>query len=335
MQADGFWSVFRFNPRVAVAPDDLPAFLANPANLIYVRRESLAKFSPDSLSVMEFQSRRDYEIAEKIYGNWPLLGETFENGWELGFAREFDMANDSDLFGTNGLGVPLYEGKMVDQFEAFLAQPRYWIDERKGVKRLGTTGSETWYKGYRFAFREIARSTDERTCIATVLPPNTFAGHTLWVGIAPDSAKLLQYVALVNSLCVDWIARFKVGTHVTLFVMKQLPVPRLTPGNTYFDAIVPRATRLTCTRPEFADLWQSVMGEPWDESKGATDPAERQQLRDEIDAMVAHLYGLSREDFDHILGTFPLVFPDTVAGHAKRSALLAVYDQWAGKLKAV
>lgn len=30
-------------------------------------------------------------------------------------------------------------------------------------------------------------------------------------------------------------------------------------------------------------------------------------------AYVAHLYGLSRSDFDHILGTFPLVFPDTEA----------------------
>jgi hypothetical protein len=75
------------------------------------------------------------------------------------------------------------------------------------------------------------------------------------------------------------------------------------------------------------------MGEPWDESCGATDPAERQRLRDEIDAIVAHLYGLSHEDFDHILGTFPLVFPDTDEGRAKRSTLLAVYEQWAGKLK--
>jgi hypothetical protein len=74
-QSDGFWSVFRFNPRVAVHPNDLPDFLANPANLIYVRRESLAKFSPNSLSVMEFQTRRDYEVVEKIYDDWPLLGE--------------------------------------------------------------------------------------------------------------------------------------------------------------------------------------------------------------------------------------------------------------------
>ena len=131
-----------------------------------------------------------------------------------------------------------------------------------------------------------------------------------------------------NSFCLDYVLRQKVATTINMFYLYQLPVPRLLPGDPYFDAIAPRAARLTCTRPEFADLWQSVMGEPWDESKGATDPAERQQLRDEIDAIVAHLYGLSREDFDHILGTFPLVFPDTDAGRTKRSALLAVYERF-------
>ncbi len=85
------------------------------------------------------------------------------------------------------------------------------------------------------------------------------------------------------------------------------------------------------TRAEFADLWQGVMGSAWDESCGATDPAERQRLRDEIDAIVAHLYGLSRADFDHILGTFPLVFPNTDDGWQKRQALLDVYNAWAAE----
>ena len=110
--------------------------------------------------------------------------------------------------------------------------------------------------------------------------------------------------------------------------MKQLPVPRLTAGNPYFDAIVPRAARLTCTTPEFAALWQEVMGTEWTATQGATAPAERQRLRDELDALVAHLYGLSRADFAHILGTFPLVFPDDEAGAARQEALLGVYEEW-------
>ncbi|MBP8292883.1 MAG: hypothetical protein KAX65_08920 [Caldilineaceae bacterium] len=86
---------------------------------------------------------------------------------------------------------------------------------------------------------------------------------------------------------------------------------------------------VTCTRPEFAELWQAVMGEVWTPASGATAPVARQQLRNELDALVAHLYGLSRGQFAHILGAFPLVFPDDASGKAKRAALLAVYDKTA------
>ena len=131
---------------------------------------------------------------------------------------------------------------------------------------------------------------------------------------------------MLNSFVLDFVIRYKISTTLNMFYLYQLPLPRLNPGDPYFDAIVPRAARLTCTRAEFADLWREVMGSDWNEASGATDPAERQRLRDEIDALVAHLYGLSRDEFDHILGTFPLVFPDTDTGRERRAALLAVYD---------
>ena len=95
------------------------------------------------------------------------------------------------------------------------------------------------------------------------------------------------------------------------------------------SSVRPRAARLTCTTPEFGDLCQEVMGQPWEPSKGASDPVERQRLRDELDALVAHLYGLNRDDFEHILGTFPLVFPDDAAGHTRKEALLAVCGRFA------
>ena len=83
---------------------------------------------------------------------------------------------------------------------------------------------------------------------------------------------------------------------------------------------------LTCTRAEFAGLWQAVMGEAWTPASGVIDPVARQQLHNELDELVAHLYGLSRGQFAHILGAFPLVFPDDAQGKAKRAALLRVYD---------
>jgi hypothetical protein len=310
----------------------LADFVADESNFFEYQTKLLRRFSPDSLSVMEFQSQRDYAIAEKIYGDWPLIGEEVAGSWNIKFSREFDMTNDRRLFNQIERGLPLYEGKMIHQFDAYYAKPRYWIEEVEGSQNILKSATADWYKGYRVAFREIARSTDIRTCIAAVLPPKTFAGHTLWVGVTPNNKILLYYISVVNSFCLDWITRFKVGTHVTLFVMKQLPIPRLNAGNPYFDAIVPRAAQLACTTPAFADLWQSVMGSGWDESHAITDSTQRQALRDDLDALVAHLYGLTRSEFAHILGNFPLVFPEDAEGEARQSRLLAVYDYWQGRV---
>ena len=73
---------------------------------------------------------------------------------------------------------------------------------------------------------------------------------------------MLTLCAIYNSFCFDWMARFRVIKHLTFAIMLDLPVPRLTAGDPYFDATVPRAARLVCTRPEFAGLWESVMTSP-------------------------------------------------------------------------
>lgn len=58
---------------------------------------------------------------------------------------------------------------------------------------------------------------------------------------------------------------------------------------------------------------------------GATDPAERGRLRSELDGLIAHLYGLTEEEFAYILTTFPLVSQDV------RDAAMAAYRQFTPK----
>jgi len=136
----------------------------------------------------------------------------------------------------------------------------------------------------------------------------------------------LYLEAVMNSFTLDYVIRQKIAATLNFFYMYTLPIPRLTKGNPTFFAIAFQAARLTCTRPEYANLWRAVTGAAWEESFGATDADERQQLRDKIDGMVAHLYGLSRAEYAHILSTFPLVFPDNADGAARRQAVLAAYD---------
>jgi len=110
---------------------------------------------------------------------------------------------------------------------------------------------------------------------------------------------------VLNGLAFDYILRQMVSANLTMFFIYQCPVPRLDRSDAHFDLIVHRAARLICTTPEFDDLAKAVGLKS--HSDGATAPTERARLRAELDGLVAHLYGLTEEEFTHILGTFPLV----------------------------
>ncbi|MFM6072123.1 MAG: ATP-binding protein, partial [Dolichospermum sp.] len=138
----------------------------------------IKRLSPDSISIMEFKSDLDIFIAEKM-SRFPLLGEEIADTWNLKLTAEFHMTNDSHLFKTEpGKGrLPLYEGKMIHQFTHKFAEPRYWVDEEEGRKAvLGKNGVDKGqvldYQCYRFAYRAIARNTDIRTLITSIIPKN-------------------------------------------------------------------------------------------------------------------------------------------------------------------
>ena len=247
---------------------------------------------------------------------FPPLGEELADKWNVKFYREFDMTNDSDLFhDAPGEGrLPLYEGKMIWQFEHGYAEPRYWIDEAAGRKRvLGKRGDDTGqrldYQRYRLGFRDVARGTDKRTMIMTVLPPNVYCPHTLPVEHLLESTfnayTRLALCAMLNSFGTDAWLRKSVTAHLSFFYLYQLPIPRLMPGDRYFDQIVSHAAKLICTAPEYDDLAAEVgLG---DHRAGVKDPAQRAKLRAQLDGMVARIYGLTEAEFQHILSTFPLV----------------------------
>jgi hypothetical protein len=272
----------------------------------------IRRLSPDSLSVMEFKNDVDIRIAEKML-RFPLLGERIEDVWNLFLTSEFHMTNDSHLFKTSsGNGkLPLYEGKMIHQFSHTLSEPRYWIDEKEARKSLLgkneiDNGQRLDYQNYRLGFRDVARNTDNRTMIAGIIPPNVFAGNTLIVSQKFSNLRNMLFVlTMLDSFSYDYMIRQKVTAHCNMFYVYQVPVPRLTEKDKEFAPIVERAARLICTTPEFDELARDVgLGS---HKEGATNETERARLRAELDGLIAHIYGLTEEEFTYILTTFPLV----------------------------
>ncbi|MBX3351828.1 MAG: Eco57I restriction-modification methylase domain-containing protein [Phycisphaeraceae bacterium] len=303
--------------------DRFPEEGAIPIDIDLVRR-----LSPDSLSVMEFKCETDVTIAKKML-RFPLLGEEVDGAWKVALTQEFNMTSDSHLFRTSpGKGrLPLYEGKMIWQFDHRLAEPRYWVDEKQGRAalsgRAGDSGQRMDYQSYRLGFRDIAANTNERTMVSTVIPP-AFHGNKIPTvcPLTDDDRKVITdaeqlfLAAVFNSFPVDFVIRMKVTTTLNFFYVYQIPVPRLTEKDTAFAPIVERAARLICTTPEFDNLAMEVGLKG--HQQGVTDQVERARLRAELDGLIAHLYGLTEEEFAHILTTFPIV-PDPVKVAARNA----------------
>ncbi|WP_438480851.1 Eco57I restriction-modification methylase domain-containing protein [Oleiharenicola lentus] len=319
-----FHAAFRINPREAVRAQDLYSLFHNPEIQIELDIEEIRKFSPDSLSIVEFRGPLDYAIVAKT-SRFPRLGEELNDSWNVRLQSEFHMTNDSHLFQQSPLkgSRPLFEGKMVHQFTDEFSPPRYWVDEKAARKALlGRTpdgGQSLDYQAYRLGIRKIARSSDERTLIASILAPSFHAENFQTVRVFDEDGNrmigndvLLYLCAIWNSLAVDFLIRLRVSANVNFFYVYQLSVPRIDATNDAFRPLVEGAARLIGTSAKFDELLKEVFGPKANHrTHGIASPADRQQIRAELDALVAQLYGLTAEEFAHILTTFPLV-PESV-----------------------
>lgn len=190
------------------------------------------------------------------------------------------------------------------------------------LNRQEDKGQMMDYQGYRWVHRRIVRNTDSRTLICSITPKLTFTevnSTTLKVSDTGISIQEMLFLCgITNSFCLDWLIRKMVNSTLNMFYVYQLPVPRLTSGEPYFNEIVEHAAKLICTTPEFDDLAQEVgLGS---HENGVTDETQRAKLRAELDGMIAHLYNLTEDEFKHILSTFPIV-PE-----ATKQAALAAYQ---------
>ena len=215
---------------------------------------------------------------------------------------------------------------------------RYWVPAEEIALRLSGNSSRNWLIG----FRDIASATNERTGIFSVIP-KVGTGHTLPFILfsANVQADLVACIlSTLNSLTLDYILRQKIGgVHLTFTILNQLPI---LPPSTFSEAdiafIVPRVLELVYTawdmRPFAEDLWAEaeeplcaeILRRNAECNTGA--PAElfaprdgfvlpfrwsderRALIRAELDARIARLYGLTRDELRYILDPADIYGPD-------------------------
>ena len=274
--------------------------------------KEIKNLSPRDCSIIEFKNPRDINLFKKAKNKFPELGSKIEGLWNLVFYREFDEKNDSHLFKTQKLSddyLPLYKGEAIYQYEFnhnLSLINRYVSIKSRKVQGKGFPFEKECYKNYKLVIRDVARNTDERSLITTVIPKNSFTVNTLH-GVCIETNNLLhrnKYMlslqAFLNSFVLDYFIRQKITAHVNQKFLLPLNVPRLIEKDPYFKRLVKRSAKLTCIGNEFNELANEI----GISRGGVTDQQERWRIQGEIDAIVAYVYGLTLDEFEYILNTF-------------------------------
>ena len=194
--------------------------------------------------------------------------------------------------------------------------------------------AEEYCPKYLMGYRNISNATNARTLIASVIPL-CGAGHSILLfGTNKNAVLDACLISNMASIPLDYVTRLKLGgTNMTYGYMRQFPILR---PEAYTDAavnfIVPRVFALTYTATDIVEwaraLWNDaspelrrlILAKHKDLPTGTDietlaannfDPASippivfedthRANLRAELDAYFARLYGLSRRDLEYIL----------------------------------
>jgi hypothetical protein len=310
-RTDAFSAAFRVNPREAISPEQVAAFLADERELIRYPVELLRMLSPDALSVVELRNEREIVIARQL-----SKGRRIDRD-SLPLRSEFHMSNDRHLFRArpDRRSLPLVEGKAIDQFEFDSTALRYWVDEDDGRAALG---GENSYEHFRLALRRIARNTDTRTVIATILPRRTFAAESVHVTHKKNisASTLLFWAGVLNSFVFDYQIRQRVSANLSMFHLYQLFLPEATRIEAVVEPVSSRVSRLLRPHEAFTELASTATPATVGEDDNVN------EIRAEIDSIVAHAYGLDENDFRYILDTFPVVADET------KDLVLETFRNW-------
>jgi hypothetical protein len=345
--------------------------------------EEITLLNPNTKTAPIFRNRTDAELGKAIARLVPILVQEPEmriDCWGFTYREVIHMSHMSKHFVAAGKDanlnsnkdlLPLYEAKMIHHFDhrwmsfgsngedtatpinrlnpTEYVRPRYWIAKSIVQERLAGDWSKTWCVGW----RDITRSTDERTLVMTILP-NAALGNTLSLAlIKSELAWCLP--AVLSTFIADYAARQRLsGTHLNMRILRQIPA--ITPGRlrmpnswrstrTIAEFMQPRVLELTYTawdlEPFARDCGWNGPPFQWDEER-------RFLLRCELDATFFHLYLGTESDWcrqpdsltrlfpgprqavDYILDTFPIVRRKDEQAHGEyrtKRIILEIYDE--------
>ncbi|RKY66344.1 MAG: hypothetical protein DRP97_08190, partial [Candidatus Latescibacterota bacterium] len=337
-------------------PESFAAALSAP---IMISLDVIHSQSPDALAIPEVASSYDISVAQKMYKRWPAFGDKDAGPPHRHYQREIDMGNDRDLFGEFDAGLPLYEGRMIDQYDhrakAYRSGrgraavweplpfscsgkgivPQWWVPPENIPPKLGDRPFR-----YRIGFCDISTATAPRSLLAAIIPPRTICGHsvpTICFEVGYEWAYMI-WLAIANSFCMDFLIRKRVTLHMSYTILDAMPFPRLSLDDPIAHLLGRLALRLTCVSSEMTEYWNAMATYGWCETipegnapPGYLDEIDRATAKAQIDAIVArYVYGLTGEELSYVLDTFSSVRTyeeKTFGEYRTKRVILEAYDK--------
>jgi hypothetical protein len=236
----------------------------------------LEQISGPALVLPNLRSASDLAIVERAAALFPPLGSA--TGWSVRFGRELNASDDRGAFREHRHGLLVVEGKHLEPFRVATETVRRSITAAD-ARRLLRSDRHTLP---RLGYRDVASATNRLTLIAAVLPADCVSTHTVFCLRTPLPLRDQHFLCgLFNSFVLNYLVRLRVTTHVTTATVEHLPVPtrEMSPAAASEIASLARLLSRRSNPAAFATL----------------------------NARVAELYQLSAAEFEHILGTFPLI----------------------------
>jgi hypothetical protein len=284
---------------------------------VHITRDEIERLSPSTLALLEYRDRRDQDIVRRMSLGRPTLGGDGNGAWGtclISWRQHeivYNATEDKNLFTIPGTGHihtpgsvlgahvptdpcvlveamraagfwPVYEGKHIEQYLYGIKPIRWWLSVEQAKAKYDRPPREA----PTLVFRETASNTNQRTCIATVLPRMSATSHKCTAAdftcVRADAA-----LTVLNSLCFDFLLRLRVaGTNVSFTHILPVAVPTadVTNGLPRIPARFARDVGVTHIA-DAPDVWPELWA---------------------CDIAVAKAYGLGPQEFAHILQTFPV-----------------------------
>ena len=154
------------------------------------------------------------------------------------------------------------------------------------------------------------------------MPPNTCAqdGAPVLVRVKGEELHEAYLLGILSSTIFDWQARRWVELNMTFGVAGRLTVPKFNRDQSLDLRLVEITGRLAAIDDRYSD-WAEKVGVPVGSVKSQS---EKEDLVAELDAVVAHLYGLDTDDLKVIWDTF-----HTTVDHLPNfEAVLDHFERW-------